>query len=92
LAIIAIFGPKVTPLLVAVAGREPKVRNISLLLEHGANPNFRSPRSTISPLAKEARFSRNPSIIAALLEAGADVNVGNKDGMTALHSASFGPD
>ena len=88
----ALDGLGDTPLLVSVAGRSSKVDNVLLLLKHGANPNFQSPRSTHMPLSSEARRSRNLKIIAELLRAGADINLTNDNGITALHSASFAPD
>ncbi len=70
-----------SPLFVALRSIE-NVDIINLLLKHGANPN------TVNKWGRRAfPMARSPEVIRLCIDAGADVNVGDKDGTTALHRA-----
>ena len=67
---------------------------VALLLAAGADPNLRSNLSlmgtdSVTPL-HFAVVGKPPQVIAALLDAGADVEAQNQIGATALHLAASG--
>ena len=62
------------------------VDGVQLLLDHGANPAG-SPKAEESPLNEAVVQRRDPRIIKALLDKGADPNVPGKNGYTPLMSA-----
>lgn len=62
---------------------EDDVVIIETLLKKGANPNLRDSESGETLLMSAARYS-TPEVVQALIEGGADVNVRNKSGQTAL--------
>lgn len=57
-------------------------------LAAGVDVNARHAGSSYTPLHYAARFSANPAVIAALVEAGADVNARSGAGYTPLHNAA----
>ena len=63
--------------------------DVRLLLEHGANPNVREPRTGRTPLF-EAGAAGNLKAMNDLLKAGADVNAQDFEGDTLLHRAGYG--
>ena len=63
--------------------------DVRLLLEHGANPNVREPRTGRTPLF-EAGAAGNLKALNDLLKAGADVNAQDFEGDTVLHRAAYG--
>lgn len=57
-------------------------------IKAGSDLNVKEPAVGSSPLISAAVFGKT-EIARALIEAGADVNLKNKEGSTALHSAAF---
>lgn len=57
-------------------------------IEAGTDLNQKDPMGGSTPLITATVFGRT-SVAYALIDAGADLNVKNKDGSTALHSAAF---
>lgn len=58
---------------------------VQLLLEHGADPNFKIPSGHTALM--EAARDGNTRIAQMLLDKGADIHAKQNDGMTALHHA-----
>lgn len=71
-----------TPLHVAVSQNNAEI--INLLLSHSADANAKNKRG-MTPLMK----SRTPDIMKLLIKFGANVNMKDNDGDTALHHAVF---
>ena len=59
---------------------------INLLVEKGANVNYRTPDSTISPLF-EACITNNIHVVRTLIIHGANINVEDSNGLTLLYIA-----
>lgn len=57
-------------------------------IEAGTNINEKEPMGGSTPLISAATFDKQ-EIAKALIDAGADLSIKNKDGSTALHSAAF---
>ena len=72
-----------TPLLYAV--RAQRVEAVRFLLQHGANVNTRTPATAASPLHR-ASYLGNKTLIRMLVDAGADRQSRDSDGMTPLDS------
>lgn len=65
--------------------------NVDAIKQHiaaGSDLNVADPFGGSSPLMSAAVFDK-PEIARLLIEAGADINLTNRDGSTALHSAAF---
>jgi ankyrin repeat protein len=81
------FG-KGTPLFYAVEQPRANPRIVSLLLEHGAQPDTFDPSDADDkPLLKAAR-NGSEAIVLLLLQHGADVNQTARNGDTAIHLAA----
>lgn len=78
----AVGADGLTPLL-WVMGTTLNVRRIEFLLNAGANPNYRDPRSQISPMYLAAGGNR-PDILELLLRHKGDPNLTGKRGQTLL--------
>jgi len=76
-----------TPL--TLAAFEGRVRVVKLLLELGADPNFRADNGW-TPLIAAANDGRT-RIVEILIDAGADLNGADMKGQTALHHLCFCP-
>ena len=65
--------------------------NLEVVQQHiaaGSNINVKDPFGGSSPLISASVFGK-PEIAKALINAGANLNVQNNDGSTALHTAAF---
>jgi ankyrin repeat protein len=76
--------------LVLAAGRGDGV-NVEKLLKLGAAVNHRDPVTKLTPLIQAARFGRTNTLVI-LLQAGADPNLQDRMGFTALTHAILGND
>lgn len=63
--------------------------DVRLLLEHGANPNVREPRTGRTPLF-EASWAGDLKAVNNLVKAGADLTAQDFEGDTVLHRAAYG--
>ncbi len=72
-----------TPLMAAVDNGS--LENVRLLLQHGAKINEKNNAGETALLRACQPWSSNTAMIRVLLEAGADPNIGDKDGETPLH-------
>ena len=71
---------------------EKDISKVRTLLAQGANPNLKDWRSADTPLIYAIKFlwpNKARPIVSLLLAAGADVNIKDGQGMTALMSASY---
>ena len=62
-------------------------KDVSRCLEEGADPNTRNKYGE-TPLHMIAKFSKAPTVVAALAKAGADLKAQDKKGRTPLHTAA----
>lgn len=72
--------------LIAAAGKN-HLDVVRLLLERGANPNFRDPAGW-TPLIHATYFGSSLELISLLVEKGANINHQNDRGVTALYLAA----
>ena len=79
-----------TPLNIAVS--ENNVDAIRLLLRRGADLNLNSKGKRFRPPASVAAHYRNLSVLILLLETGANPNLPDELGQTAIHAAALAPD
>ena len=63
------------------------IRIIDLLLKYGANVNIQDTLDGTSPLMKAIRAKASPQVIAALLEAGADTTIYDRNHKSVLQQA-----
>ncbi len=82
-------GPNLvyTPLIEAI--REERTALALLLLKKGAEPNLPD-REGFTPL-QHAFLKKNPEVVAALINAGVDLQQWNSRGLTPLHIAASAP-
>jgi len=71
----------------AFDGKPPSVSLLSILLDHGADVNFRTPSNGQTPLFRAAA-AKAPGALALFLSHGADVNATDLFKATALHEAA----
>ena len=64
---------------------------VKAALADGADPGAREDSLGDTPLHRAARDNPNPSVITALIEAGADPGAHNRRGFTPLHKAARNP-
>ncbi|KAL3315310.1 hypothetical protein Ciccas_006064 [Cichlidogyrus casuarinus] len=80
-----------TPLIIAIEmvnKRENGFEIVQELLRNQANPNFAGEQMRLFPLMEAAKVARE-DVVALLLEYGADIELRNSSGNTALHVASL---
>ena len=65
-------------------GTEPPVSTVNLLLDAGANPNFQNPKDGVTALMNAASHKHSHLSVQALVDAGADISLTNRQGFDAL--------